>query len=139
MRVITGGSFTKLQKKDLNFSFCATNACCHYIFDLRPLKSPNCIKNKVLVLHFSLAHEHFIFWGPYLMMHTVTERQMIALTRVNLPVTAHSIGIHNILEARGKFVGPYQGRGSVVGGDTIDKGRNCCSAFSLKYQCQIKL
>lgn len=56
----------------------------------------------------------------------------ITLTRVYLPVTANSIGIHNILEARGKFVGPYQGRGSVGGGDTIDKGRNCCSAFSLK-------
>lgn len=64
---------------------------------------------------------------------------MIALTRVNLPVTAHSIGIHNILEARGKFVGPNQGRGSAVGGNTVDEGRNRRSAFSLKYQHQIKL
>lgn len=71
--------------------------------------------------------------------HTLTERQMIALTRVNLSVTAHSIGIYNILEARGKFVGPNQGWGSAVGGNTVDEGRNRRSAFSLKYQHQIKL
>lgn len=62
----------------------------------------------------------------------------MTLTGVNLPVTAHSIGIHNILEARGKFVGPDQGRGSAVGGNAVDEGRNRCSAFSLK-QHQIKL
>ena len=49
------------------------------------------------------------------------ERQRISLTRVNLSVAAHSISIHDVLEAGGKFVGPYQGGGSVVGGDTIDK------------------
>lgn len=64
----------------------------------------------------------------------IMERQRIPLTGVNLSVTSHAIGVHNALEARGKFVGPYQGGGSVVGGDTIDKGRNCCSAFSLKYR-----
>lgn len=103
--------------------------------------------NNELALHFSLAHAHFIFGASSndARVHMqrgrkkITERQRLPLTRVNLPVTAHSIRIHNVLEARGKFIGPYQGRGSVVGGDTIDKGRNCSSASSLKYQSQIKM
>lgn len=58
------------------------------------------------------------------------------LTGVDLPVSAHSVGVHNILEARGELVGPYQRRWRVVSGDTVDKGRNRCSALPLKYQCQ---
>lgn len=60
----------------------------------------------------------------------------LELTGVDLPVSAHSVGVHNILEARGELVGPNQRRWRVVSGDTIDKGRNRCSALPLKYQCQ---
>lgn len=56
------------------------------------------------------------------------------LTRVDLPVGAHSIGVHNILEARGELVGPDQGGRSVAGGDSVDKGRDGRSAFPLKQQ-----
>ncbi len=102
---------------------------------MRPLKKISKLINNELALNL-LWLLHILFLEPHLMMHvctyTETERKRIPLTRVNLPVTAHSIGINNVLEARGKFVGPYQGRGSIVGGDTIDKGRHCRSAFSLK-------
>lgn len=64
--------------------------------------------------------------------HTLTP------TRVHLPVVAHSVGIHNILEPRCKFVGSNQRWRSVAGGNAIDKGRNRCSALSLKYQLQTK-
>lgn len=59
--------------------------------------------------------------------------QRFPLTRVDLSVIAHAISVHNVLEARGKLVGPYLGGGSVVGGDTIDKRGNGRSTFSLKY------
>lgn len=52
------------------------------------------------------------------------KRKTIPLTGVDLSVTANSIGIDNVLEARCEFVGPYQGRWCVVGGDAIDKGGN---------------
>lgn len=54
------------------------------------------------------------------------------LTRVDLPVGSHSVGVHNVLEARGELVGPDQGGRRGVGGDAVDKGRDCRSTFTLK-------
>lgn len=54
------------------------------------------------------------------------------LTRVDLSVGTHSIGIHNVLEASGKLVGSNNGGGSVGGGNTVHKRGNRRTTFSLK-------
>lgn len=67
-----------------------------------------------------------------------TPEHTLTPTRVHLPVAAHTVGIHNILESRCKFVGPYQRWRSAAGGDAIDKRRNRCAALSLKHRLQTK-
>lgn len=93
-------------------------------------------------IEFVWSKYTLFLWGSYLLMHgcifhnrkkNPTKSQIMKLTWINLSVTAHSIGIHNILESRCKFVGSYKRWGSGVGGDTIDKGRNRCTALPLKY------
>lgn len=68
---------------------------------------------------------------------TETIRKCPELTGVDLPVGSHSIGVHNVLEARGELVGPDQGGRRGAGGDTVDKRRDCGSAFTLKGQTSV--
>lgn len=56
------------------------------------------------------------------------------LTRVDFPIGAHSVGVHNVLEARGELVGPYQGGRRVGGWYTVHKRRDRRAAFPLQQQ-----
>lgn len=128
------------KKKNPHCTCCATPVCCFYISVFRHVNSlSKCIQGDfwLFIHHVHALLSHFTTYC------TCTERRWhlrkkkcSELTRVHLPVSAHSVGVHNILEAWGELVGPYQRRWRVVSGDTIDKGRNCCSALPLKYQCQ---
>jgi hypothetical protein len=61
---------------------------------------------------------------------TSTEGAM-DLTRVNFPVAAHTIGIHNALEAGGEAVGPDEGWRHVLAGDAVSDSTH--SFLTLGY------
>lgn len=55
----------------------------------------------------------------------------VDLTRVDFPVSAHTIGIHNALEAGGKAVGPDEGWRHVLAGDAVSDSTH--SFLTLGY------
>lgn len=52
-------------------------------------------------------------------------------SRVDFPVSAHTIGIHNALEAGGKAVGPDEGWRHVLAGDAVSDSTH--SFLTLGY------
>lgn len=69
-------------------------------------------------LLFALARKQFVFRCSFVklimcrQMYIKTKskkdkKSKVSLTWVHLSVVAYSVGLHNVLEARSKFVGPY--------------------------------
>lgn len=57
--------------------------------------------------------------------------EAVDLTRVNFPVAAHTIGIHNALEAGGEAVGPDESWRHVLAGDAVSNSTH--SFLTLGY------
>lgn len=59
----------------------------------------------------------------------VPSEDAVALTRVDFSVAAHTIGIHNALEAGGEAVGPDEGWRHVPAGYAVSNSTHSCLAL----------
>lgn len=63
------------------------------------------------------------------MRRLVSNEGAAALTRVDFSVAAHTIGIHNALEAGGEAVGPDEGRRHILAGYAVSDSTHSCLAL----------
>ena len=96
-----------------------------------------CNDSIIKITHFKNTPPLFLTSTSYLgHMHAILSHPHIAPTGpptwVHFSVRAHSIRVHDVLEARGELVGLDEGGRRVVARDTVDKGRQCCAAFPLQ-------
>ena len=79
----------------------------------------NLEEGKSLIIPF-----HTPVWTTSLLPQQAKQEKPIKgkLTWVDFPVVAHTVGIHDVLEAWSDLVGPDESRWSVIAGDAVHKG-----------------